>query len=464
MLKTTEQKVLKFIDDNLLINKGDKILVALSGGADSVFLFFFLMKFSKRLKIDLSAFHLNHQLRGKDADKDEMFCIKICNENNIKIFSLRKDVRTYAAKNKISIEEAGRVIRYRELIRISQKEKLTKIATAHSLSDNAETVLLNIIKGTGLKGLIGIPVQREKIIRPLLILGSEEIRDYLDQKNIPYRIDRTNFDPEYERSFLRNDIIPKLKQALNPQLEQKLFTVSKILKNTFSYIDEQLKNTGAKAIRVKKNLVEINLDDLKSLDKRLWADFFKKYIDETFETSLTAENINSLLKLINTQKGKRVNLENNLQAIKEERSLVITKIAGNQKTFSSKKIKTGESIILNGAVFSLKIIYGSKIEFSPDRSIEYISADNIQDDFELRRWKAGDRFYPIGMKGSKKISDYLADVKTPVIKKNELLVLTNSGRIVWVVGLRLDDRFKVTGQTKKILKLTYCSGGKTWIK
>ena len=192
MTKTIEQKAINFIDENLLIEKGDKILIALSGGADSVFLLYFLKKFSKRFGIEVSAFHLNHKLRGKAASDDAKFCTEFCKKNKIELISISKDVIIYAKKNKISVEEAGREIRYTELIKAAKKLKCNKIATAHNSSDNVETILLNLFKGTGLKGLTGIPVRRENIIRPILCLSSDEIRNYLNQNKIEFRVDESN--------------------------------------------------------------------------------------------------------------------------------------------------------------------------------------------------------------------------------------------------------------------------------
>ena len=153
MIKTIEQKALKFIDENHLIKKGDKVLVALSGGADSVFLLHFLMKFKNRFKIEVTAFHLNHKLRGKAAAEDEKFCSNFCSKNKIELVHVSKNVKAYAKKMKMSVEEAGREIRYSELNKAVKKLKCTKIATAHNSSDNVETVLLNFVKGTGIKGL-----------------------------------------------------------------------------------------------------------------------------------------------------------------------------------------------------------------------------------------------------------------------------------------------------------------------
>ena len=167
-MKTIEQKVLKFIDEKDLIQRNDRVLVALSGGPDSTFLLHFLLKFRKKYNIELGAVHVNHMIRGKSAIEDEEFCRKLSVNLNIKYFAGQKNVRLYAKKNKYSLEEAGRIIRYETLNKVLKQKGFNKIATAHNCSDNAETVLLNLIKGTGIKGISGIPPKRGYIIRPIL--------------------------------------------------------------------------------------------------------------------------------------------------------------------------------------------------------------------------------------------------------------------------------------------------------
>ncbi|MEO8399554.1 MAG: tRNA lysidine(34) synthetase TilS [Ignavibacteriaceae bacterium] len=211
-MKKIEQKVLKFIDEKNLISKNDIVLVALSGGPDSVFLLYFLNKFKKRFQISIGVFHLNHKLRGKNSDDDLIFCKNLSDKMKIDFLSSAKNIKQFAKENKISIEEAGRKIRYEELHRIAEKNNYNKIATAHIADDNTETVLLNLIKGTGLKGISGIPIKRGNIIRPILILTKKEILEYLHYYEIDYRVDESNLSIDYERNFLRSEVIPLIKK------------------------------------------------------------------------------------------------------------------------------------------------------------------------------------------------------------------------------------------------------------
>jgi tRNA(Ile)-lysidine synthase len=455
MFKTIEQKVLKLIDENQLIYKNDRILIALSGGADSVFLLHFFLKFQRRLGIQFSAFHLNHKIRGKEAKGDEMFCRNLCEKNKVEIFVAEKDVKGYAKKNKLSVEEAGRILRYKELERIADKKLFAKIATAHNASDNAETVLLNLIKGAGLKGLSGIPVQRDKIIRPLLNLTSDEIRYYLKVKKFDYRLDTSNISLDYERNYLRNEIIPKLKERINPKVEQKILSSSRIIRKTRVFFENQIAVIAQSAVKFSKGELKISFKELNELDKSLWGEFFKSVIESKFTIDLSTENLNSLIKIVKNQAGKKLVLSNKVIAIKEREflSLVLEK-PGPKKSFK-RTIKINDEAEINGRTLKIEKVNISEIKRLKKRSGEYISADGIKTVFQIRKWKEGDRFCPLGMKGSKKVSDFLIDEKIPSTEKNEQLVLTNSGRIVWVVGLRIDDRFKINSKTKKAIKLIY---------
>lgn len=453
MTKTIEQKTLKFIDDNQLIEKGDKVLVALSGGADSVFLLFFLQKFKRRFGIELIAFHLNHNLRGKSAYNDEKFCYDFCSKYKIKLISISKDVKTYSKQMKISVEEAGRKIRYSELYRIKNEIGYTKIATAHNASDNVETMMLNFIKGAGIKGLSGIPFRRDDIIRPILCLTAEEIRKYLKQKKIRFRIDESNLNSDYERNFLRNEIIPKLKKRLNPRLEEKVLNTTKIISEIRSILDAKIEKVKLTALKFYKNELGIDLKVISKLDRSFLNVFIKSVLEDIFNLELSSENIYDIVRLINSQTGSLVHLKGNLYVFREREELVVGRKYIVKSDGIPCKIRIGKKAEIGSRIISISEVKRKLLKFTGDKSTEFISGDELGEVFEIRTWRAGDKFKPIGMKGTKKISDFLADEKIPSFKKKEQLVLTYKGKIVWVIGLRLDERFKITSETKRIIKL-----------
>jgi tRNA(Ile)-lysidine synthase len=453
MIKSTEQTVVKFILNKKLIDAGDTILVALSGGADSVFLLEFLLKYKKRFNIDIAAFHLNHNLRGKEATIDEQFCKNLTAQKIIPFFSTSKNVKLFAKRNRMSLEEAGRELRYAELLKIAKTNNYTKIATAHNADDNAETVLLNLIKGTGIKGLSGIPVKRAKIIRPILVLSKKEILGYLHNKKIDYRIDSSNIENNYQRNYLRNEIIPLIKDKLNPQFDSAVLRTSEIIRGYTSLIDEQIKNAVKKTVTYKQQKLIINLKHLEKTDVRLYGDVLRKSVKKYFNEELERNNISDLLKLIKAQTGSEIKFSNKIVAVKERDSIIIYFKKREKNDVKQVEIKIGEEIQFEGKSVSISVFNSNKLSFYNRFNKEYIAEDNIKSSFILRRWKDGDRFYPLGMKNSKKLSDFLTEQKVRSLEKKGQLVLTNAGKIVWVVGIRIDERYKISAKTKKVLEL-----------
>ena len=452
IMKKTEQKILKFIDDKKLIVKNDKLLIALSGGPDSVFLFHFLIKYKKKFRIELSAVHINHKLRGREANNDEKFCKDLCDKFSVPIFIIRKNVKALSKREKISLEEAGREVRYSEFTKIANKNNYTKIATAHTSDDNAETIFLNLIKGTGIKGLAGIPYKRGIVIRPALILTKAEILRYLNDNKLPFRTDASNLQSDYDRNFIRNEIFPMIRSKLNPSFEEKLLNTSSLIRSFSSELEKIIKEAAIEVSVFSRGKLKISLKTLNKYDRELSGDIFKRTIEKYFDVSLNYKNLKDINALLTGKVGNQVSLAKNLIALKERNEIVLFK-KGEEKIDSEMEINTGQTIKLSTKKIS--IVNGIKrpLKFSSDRRKEFIDADAIDEKFLLRKWKAGDRFYPIGLKGTKKISDFLNEQKISSYNKKDQLVLTNSGKIVWVVGLRLDDRFKVTNRTNRILEL-----------
>jgi tRNA(Ile)-lysidine synthase len=455
-MEKTEQKTLKFIDDNSLIQKGDKIIVSLSGGPDSVFLLYFLKKYQKKFSVSLYAFHLNHLLRGKDASLDEDFCKQLCSSFNIPLFSVRKNVKQFARKKKISVEEAGRILRYSELGKLSKKIGFNKIATAHNCDDNAETVLLNLIKGTGLKGISGIPVKRDNIIRPVMVLPKHEILKYLELKKIRFRIDSSNLEVDFERNFIRHALLPLIRSKLNPSVDNAIFNSSQNFKSLYSYLLAST-NELFRDIVINDSALNIPLDKLLQLNDDLLTFSLKELVERNFFANLMFKDIGSLKSLISKQTGRRINLSSGLTAYKERDLLIIKKnkdsVVREKKDIS---ISIGEEKTFDNFTVSIKPVDVAAISPGKAKTREFISADNIVGSkFSIRNWQDGDKFFPLGMNGTKKISDFLNELKIESHKKKNQLLLLNGKKIVWVIGYRLDDRFKITKTTKNYLELCF---------
>ena len=453
-MKKTEQKVLKFIDDYSLIQKGDKILISLSGGPDSVFLLYFLKKYQKRFSVSLYAFHLNHLLRGKDANLDEDFCKQLCLSLNIPFFSVKKNVKQFAHKKKISIEEAGRILRYSELDKLLKQISFNTVATAHNCDDNAETVLLNLIKGTGLKGISGIPVKRNNIIRPIMVLPKEEILEYLDLKKIKFMVDSSNLQVDFERNYIRNVLLPLIRNKLNPSVENAIFNSSQNFRSLYNYLLNST-NEVFKDICIRDSALNIPVHKLSQLNDNILTFSLKEIIERNFFGSLTFNDITSLKCLISKQTGRKINLSSGLTAFKERNNLIIKK---NKDSDASEKIyfkiNIGEEKRIENFTISIRPTKVAAIIRDKGKTREFISADHIVGNkFVIRNWQNGDKFFPLGMNGTKKISDFLNESKIESYKKKIQLLLLNDNKIVWVIGYRLDDRFKITENTKNYLEL-----------
>ncbi len=451
-MKKIEQKVLKFINEKKLIEKNDKVLVALSGGPDSVFLLHFLKKYSAKFKITFGAVHINHLLRELQANKDELFCKQLSEKLDIPFYSVRKNVKSFAVKEKVSTEEAGRIIRYKEFERIALKKGYTKIATAHNCDDNAETVLLNLIKGAGLRGISGIPPFREKIIRPILALTKEEIFNYLNFYKIKYRTDRTNLKDDYERNFLRNQVIPLIKKRLNPSLSNTLLKSSEIFRDINSVLKKKIDKITKSVVSKKKDHISLSLTELKKNEKEYWSKIFRFIFEKEFKSQISFDDCKKIISLIDKQAGKSIQIFNKIKVIKERNELIIQR-KKSELNFKPVIINKGEKITIDDKKLSITEVEKIDSAFSYNKNIEFISGDITDKNFRIRRWLPGDRFYPFGMKGSKKVSDFLNEQKISSFKKKEQMILLNNNRIVWVIGLRLDNRFRINSSTKKILEL-----------
>jgi tRNA(Ile)-lysidine synthase len=451
-MKSIEQKVIKFADQYKLISPGEHILIALSGGPDSVFALQFFSKFKNRFKISLGAAHVNHCLRGKNSDNDEKFCHKLCNELKIDFFSSKVDVADYAEKNKLSLEEAARELRYKSLFEIQKKYRFDKIITAHTIDDNAETVLLNLVKGTGLKGISGIPIIRGNIIRPLLVLSKEEILGYLDQAGIKFRNDESNKDIRFKRNFIRHKLIPLLKKEINPSLVNNIFSSSQVFRNTIEIVKSYVRMIINEAIQFEREAIIININSISKYHNAVLGEVLKLSFKKNFNRDFEYRDLIKIKSLIDNRVGKKALLSGNLIAFRDREKINI-QIKRKDTDFCPIEVKIGEKKIFEGKSFRIVLSNLQNVKFNNDNLHEYISADGLDDKFIIRRWKDGDRFIPLGMKGSKNVSDFLTENKISAVRKKEQLVLENRNSIVWIIGLRIDDRFRITKNTKEVYEL-----------
>lgn len=451
-MKKIEQKVFEFIAQYGMIKEGDRLLIAVSGGPDSVFALYLLNRFKKKFKIDINALHFNHSLRGKESEDDQLFVFDLCEKLEVPCHFVKLDVKTHARSNKYSIEESARLLRYENLQNFSTKLKCNKIVTAHNQNDNTETVLLNLFSGTGAGGFTGIPVKRGNIIRPLMCLTKEEILDYLNRSGIPFRIDSSNLQSDFKRNYIRNNVIPLLKEKVNPSLDAAVFRSSKILEGTLKTVLSGTYKSAGKYITYKHDRLKINNNLFEFHEESVAGGLLKDYLARYYKYQFNYSDLTKLFKLSRTHRGKSVQLRKDLMAVKESDSIfILKKNVSNEELFY--QLESGSEITVGKKRIGIIKVGRSHVRYNGEGDVEYISADKSDGMFILRKWKNGDRFIPLGMKGYKKVSDFLTGNKISSVEKKDQLVLTNRNNIVWIIGLRIDDRYKVNSKTKSIYKL-----------
>jgi tRNA(Ile)-lysidine synthase len=449
--KTIEQEVLRFIEKYNLLNNAKKILIALSGGADSVFALHFFYKFRNRINIQIAALHVNHKLRGKESKRDEDFCKSLCDKLKIEFFSEHVNVKAYAIKNKQSIEEAARTLRYRQLKKIAIKSNSDLIITAHNRDDNTETVILNLINGTGIHGLSGIPLKRGIISRPFLCLSKNEIVQYLEKESIKFVYDSSNENSNFRRNYLRNKIIPLLKENINPALDKSILNTSEVLKNQIKVIDFFIEGIISKVVKKKDNGFSISLSELKKIPEETWGEIIKTIFSSNFDVDFNFNQFEKIKSLVKSQVGIKSELGNKIFAFRERDEIFITK--NEFETKYKSEIEIDQKLKIGNCEISIKKVNTVPKKLDNNNNIEFISGDNILNKMLLRTWEINDKIQLLGMKGTKKISDVLTDLKMPSYKRKKQLVLVNQNEIVWIVGKRISEKYKITSKTKIKLKL-----------
>ncbi len=438
----------RFIDFNLahqLFNSGDKIVVACSGGCDSMA----MAHLFHQQKIKILLAHCNFQLRGDEANGDENFVKQKATEWKIDFQSIKFDTEKFAAENKISIQQAARKLRYDWFEKLLAENDFTKIATAHHLNDNIETVFINLVRGTGIAGLTGIAAQNKKIIRPILFATRNEIENYAAENNLDFRNDSSNNSDDYLRNKIRHHLVPLMKE-MNPNFENTMAQNIFNFKEANELIDVILPQKLKKIIVQKKEEWYINLKLLnhQPAAATLLYEAVKPF---GFNTSQAFDIFNNKNSISGTTYFSATH-----RLLKHQQTWVISKINEQKKSVEYIDEQTQKVVLENGKLTIEKIEWTAENKISTNNSIALLDAKNIDFPLTLRTWKPGDYFYPLGMNTKKKkLSDFFVQQKLSLIEKEKMLLLCSGQRILWVVGMRIDERFKITNSTKKVLKIVW---------
>lgn len=423
-----------------LSEKTDKIIVAVSGGPDSVALLHILL----RLNYDCIAAHCNFHLRMEESDADETFVRNFCKELKVELHCIEFETVKYAFENKMSVEMAARELRYAWFEKKAAETRATAIATGHHADDNVETLLLNLMRGTGIKGLTGIPPRNGKIIRPLLGCTRSEIIRYLNDNQLHYRTDATNLQNDYIRNKIRNVILPQLEE-INPSIKHTLTKTINILGGIRRFYEQAIEEKKKSVVENSGNQTIINIEKLLSTASPELL-LFEILYPIGFHPAVIEQIVNCL----NGEPGKLFYAEN-YRLLKDRNHLIISanSISKDKLYF----ISQNETLISTPFVMKIDRFQRTKdFEIKKNPEFLFVDAEMLQFPLEIRRWQKSDVFFPFGMKGRKKLSDYFIDEKMSILDKENVWLLLSGGDIMWIAGLRADNRFRITGETKEIIK------------
>jgi len=431
------QTFLTFIKKNELIHPNDSLLLAVSGGVDSMV----MANLFHQAGYNFGVAHVNYKLRGDDSENDQKLVEDWCNEHQVTIHIHEVNPAEYEVGE--SIQMVARRIRYDFFESLIGKYSL--VATAHNANDNVETVLLNLTKGTGIHGLEGIAMKRDRLIRPILYASREEIYAFAKEQGIKWREDKSNQKSDYQRNLIRNQVIPLLK-SVNSNLEhtfdatiQRMIGAAQILDERVEQLSERFETQG--------DIVSLDLDwfDHEPKSIVLLSNLIKNY---GFNYSNAQDLAGAILR---KESGKIFYAED--YVINLDRNTILISPRKDQKEFELLLDERMGEHRLGNLIFNLQLESGNNFQTGFRQDIGYFDRDKISFPLKVRTWQQGDVFRPLGMKGKKKVSDFMIDSKIPLTLKKEVLVLESQGEIVWLIGHRIDDRFKVTASTTHMLKI-----------
>jgi tRNA(Ile)-lysidine synthase len=431
------QKFQSHLATNFLFLENKKLLLATSGGLDSMV----MLHLFQNLKHEIAIAHCNFQLRGLESFEDQNFIQDYAVANNIPIFVTQFDTENFAKDYKLSIQVAARNLRYDWFYELLETKNYDYILTAHHADDNLETFIINLSRGTGLDGLVGIPSQNDKIIRPLLVFSSQEIENYAKENNIKWREDSSNASDKYLRNKIRHNIIPQLKE-LNPNFLDSFQKTQNYLQESQTMVEDATIMIYQQIAKEVGNDIHFDLLKLKTLQN------YKSYLYQWLqEFGFTAWN--DIYDLVDSQSGKII-YSNDYQLLKDRNLLILSPILEiENEIFFIEKNQQEVKIPINLSICQVDSISNT------NQNTIFVEADKLLFPLEIKKWNEGDNFQPFGMNGSsKKVSKFFKDEKLSVLEKQKIWILTSDNRIVWIIGLRQDERFRIEKTTQNILKIS----------
>jgi tRNA(Ile)-lysidine synthase len=425
------------IDKEIPYLKQKKLLLAVSGGLDSMV----LLQLFQELNCDIAVAHCNFQLRGVESFGDQKFVQDYANNNGIPFYVTQFDTEAFAKDYKLSTQVAARELRYNWFYELLETEKFDYILTAHHADDNLETFLINFTRGTGLEGLTGIPVQNDRVIRPLLFLSRQEIENYAKANDIQWREDSSNASDKYVRNKIRHHLIPVLKE-LNPHFMSSFLKTEGYLQESLAMVDDAAIMIFQQVAREEDNQIHFDLNQLLRLPN--YQSYLYQWLKDYGFTSWE-----DIYDLVDSQSGKQV-FSTDFRLLKDRDSLILSPIDDTEKEIEF-LINENEAEV--NIPLKMTFCKAADISVATNKTI-FVDADQLVFPLVIRKWKTGDVFLPFGMDGkSKKVSKLFKDEKLSLIEKENTWLLCSNNQIVWIIGIRADHRFRTSNETKNILRI-----------
>lgn len=471
MADTTEKTVENYIGKHGMLAGVENVVAGVSGGADSMCMLHILGKLREKYGYRLVVVHIHHGIRGKDADEDMEYVEKSCSDWNIEFRSFQYKVEELAKKWHMSTEEAGRKVRYDSFYRVLTELGGGRIAVAHNSDDNNETFLLNLFRGTGIRGLTGIRPVRQDIIRPVLCLGRVQILEYLKENGIDYRTDVTNEGDLYTRNKIRNRILPYVRQNINDRASEHIFQAADALNEICCYMDKQAEHAYSNAVENKKGVYTIKIPEIRKYDAVLQKMVCRKAIEGLAGKlkDITAVHVDMILEIMAGATGKRVNLPYNIVCEKSYQTILLYREGKAEAAGGPVCIEcnidslAGEKIQLlpeNKGVIRLKLVKNviRNVKIEEKMYTKWLDYDILKSTFQIRNRRDGDYIVINRNGGRKKIKDYFIDLKIPREERDNILLLAKGSEIFWVIGYRISESCKLSEKTENILQIEYFPG------
>ena len=475
MLTEFENKIADFIAANKLFEPADRVILAISGGADSTALLhvLFALKTKGVLDVDFVCVHFNHQLRGFESDEDASFVAEQAGNLNLKLTIKKIDVKKEAGKNKLSIETAARKLRIANLVDIARANNCNRIVTAHQKNDNAETILQRLARGTGFRGLGGIWPARKLagnilFVRPLLSVTRKEIVEYLEQRNLEWRTDKTNADCKYRRNYIRHRLMPEIQKNCKLSIIEQLFDLSHLAQKFHNMVCNNAEKAWQDFADYSDGHVMFEIADFLSQPEPVMIELIRLALATLGcgERDFTQGHYKKILRLAEQNiSGKKIILPDEFIVRKEYEKLFFSLAKENRICFEKNKASVDLSIpsqvefgncFIDASVFDFEKEKFQKFRKEKTPFIEWIDFDKIELPLEIRFRKSGDRFVPLGMADDKKVGKFLTNARVPQKLRRKIMIISDVRKILWVWPIRINEGVKVDGKTKNILQLKIC--------